>query len=147
MQRETPIQGQAGQAGQTAPGGGGQLGRGMGLSLQDVETPQQRQLVDDVARAVQVCEWCADQCIQEADPNMVECIRLCEDVSELGTTVLALVPRNSRFAQSVLQAFEQAVQACGQECGRHQHSHCQECSQVLGRTAQSIQQFAGTPVQ
>lgn len=113
----------------------------MGLRLQDVESPQQRQVVDSIARAIQTCEWCADQCIQDANPSMIECIRLCEDVSELGETLLTLVPRNSRYAQSVLQTFEQAVQACGQECGRHQTNHCQECAEVLGRTAQSLQQF------
>lgn len=141
MQPQTQIRPQAG-----AQQGSGvqQSGQQLGLRLQDVETPQQYQLIDDVARAIQVCEWCADQCVQDADPNMVECIRLCEDVSELGQTVLALVPRQSRYAGQVLQAFEQAVQACGQECGRHQQHHCQECAQELGQTTQSIQQFSNS---
>lgn len=120
------------------------MGQQMGMRLSDVETPQQRATVEDVARAIQVCEWCADQCIQEANPHMIECIRLCRDVSELGETVLTLVPRNSRYAQEILGTFHQVVQACGQECSRHSEGHCQECAAELGRTSESIQQFLGT---
>lgn len=128
----------------TQPGGGirqppGQ--QGMGLALQDVETPQQRAAVDAITRAIQVCEWCADQCIQLADPNMIECIRLCRDVSELGETALVLLPRSSRYAQAILASFEQAAQACRRECGHHSHAHCQECAQVLGGTSQAVQQL------
>lgn len=158
-QRSAPATGEVTpatpQGGPTTPqaGGGPPQPPGQprtGLALQDVETTQQRAAVDAIARAIQTCEWCADQCVQLADPNMIECIRLCRDVSDLGETALALLPRNSRYAQSVLSTLEQAVQACGQECGRHSHAHCQECSQVLGRAAEAIQQCratAGEPTQ
>lgn len=122
---------------------GGQQGGQMGVRLQDAETPQQREALHSILKAVKTCEWCADQCVQHADPNMVECIRLCEDVSELGETVIALLPRQSRYAQSVLGTFQQAVQACAQECGHHSHNHCQECAEVLGRTLEATQQLTG----
>jgi hypothetical protein len=122
--------------------GGGRTGQ-QGLSLGDVETPQQRALIENVTRSIQVCEWCADQCIRSADPMMVECIRLCEDVAELGQTVLTLIPRQSRYAGAVLQTFQQAVQACAQECSQHAASHCQDCTQVLGRTADAVQGYLG----
>lgn len=121
-----------------------QTGQGTGRRLRDVETPQQWELVNDVARAIQVCEWCADQCVRLGDTSMVECIRLCNDVSAIGGTVLTLLPRQSRYAGTVLQAFQQAVQACAQECGRHRHAHCQECAHVLGRAGNSVQTFLGT---
>jgi len=121
-----------------------QGGQQMGQRLQDVETPQQQAAVDNIAWAIQVCEWCADQCIQLADPNMVECIRLCKDVSEFGKTALTLIPRNSRYTQQHLQTFQQALQACAQECSQHHHSHCQECAQVLPQTVQSIQRYTGS---
>jgi len=121
-----------------------QGGQQMGQRLQDVETPQQQAAVGNIAWAIQVCEWCADQCIQLADPNMVECIRLCEDVSELGKTALTLIPRNSRYTQQHLQTFQQALQACAQECSHHRHAHCQDCAQVLPQTVQSIQRYTGS---
>jgi len=97
-----------------------------------------------VAQAIAVCEFCADQCIQEADPMMIECIKQCEDVADIGKSVLSLVPHQSRNAQQVLQAFQQAVQSCAQECSQHQHAHCQECARVLSQVQETIPQLQGT---
>ena len=108
---------------------------------------QYRTALASVADAVEVCGWCADQCIQEADPTMIECIRLCEDVVELGETVLATVPRSSRFAADIVATFQQAAQVCAQECGRHRHAHCQECATVLGETLTASEQLIGAQSQ
>lgn len=123
---------------------GQQMGGQMGQRYQDVETPQQRMAIEEIGWAIRVCEWCADQCIQHADPSMVECIRLCEDVSELGETALTLIPRNSRHVEPHLQTLQQALEACAQECGQHHHTHCQECAQVLPEITQAIQQYVGS---
>ena len=120
--------------------------QGMGQQMGRLPA-QQREAVMDVAQAIAVCGWCADQCIQEASPGMTECIRLCEDVVELGETLLALAPRNSRYTQSIVQAFQQAADACAQECGRHQHGHCQDCAQTLPQAANSAQQLLQSPAQ
>jgi hypothetical protein len=112
---------------------------------QGTRLPQEyRTVLDSVARSMAVCAWCADQCIQLSDSNMVECIRACEEVVEIGETLLALAPRSSRFTPDVARAFEQAAQACAQECGRHQHAHCQECASVLSEATQSVRQLATT---
>lgn len=132
--------------GQQAEFGGQTPGQqsGTGTRLQDVESPQQRAALDGIARAIAVCEHCADQCIQLGDPNMTECIRLCEDVAELGETATVLLPRNSRHAWPVLGTLERAIQACRQECGQHGHAHCQECAAVLGDVQNALQQFRGS---
>lgn len=137
--------GQTAQTGQMATQSGQSMQMG-GQSSQMGQTqarlPQQiRTALMSVAEAIEVCEWCADQCIQEANPEMIECIRLCEDVSELGEATQVLTARQSRYGQSVARSFLQAVQACAQECARHQASHCQECAQVLQQTAQQCQQL------
>lgn len=142
------IGGQYGQqtgqlGGQQGQFGGQPIGQ-QGLRLQDVETPQQRALTDSVTRAIAVTEHCADQCIGLGDANMADCIRRCEDVSELGETLLTLLPRGSQFAGPILDTFEQAVQACQQECGRHHHAHCQECAAVLTDTRNALGQFRGS---
>jgi hypothetical protein len=123
--------------------GGQQTGGGTNMALQDVETPQQRQAIESITRAMQVCGWCAEQCIQKADPMMIGCIRSCEDVIELGETALALTPRQSQFAPSTLQTFAQAAEACAQECGQHRDAHCRECAQVLPQAAQAARQLSG----
>lgn len=135
------LQTSSGQGMESAQQMGG--GQQTGMRLQDVQSPEERAVLDAVVHSVEVCGFCADRCIQEADPHMIECVRLCEDVVELGETVLALLPRQSRHAQPVLQTFQQAAQACAQECAQHQHAHCQDCAQALGRATSAIQRYLG----
>lgn len=118
-----------------------QMGSQQGLRLSDVQSPQERQALEAIREAIATAEWCADQCIEEANPGMVECIRQCEDVSEIGETTLTLVPRKSRQAGTILSAFQQAAQSCAQECAQHDRGHCQECSRVLQQAAQATSQL------
>jgi len=114
-----------------------------GQSQDAGQLPQQyRQSLDAVAQAVAVCGWCADKCVESADPNMIECIKLCEDVVEIGEALLAVGPRTSRFTPELAQTFERAAQICAQECGMHSKSHCQECAAVLPQTAQQVRQLS-----
>lgn len=141
-QQGTQISGQQGgqMSGQPMEQMGGQPGGQMGgYQLSRRLSPNERAALTSVTEAIEVCEWCADQCVQQGNPDMVECIRLCEDVSELGRTVLALLPRGSHHGQSIMQTFQQALQACANECSRHQQSHCQECSQTLQQVLHETQ--------
>ncbi|WP_226023346.1 four-helix bundle copper-binding protein [Halomicrobium salinisoli] len=124
-------------------GTGGQTSQmgGQGMRFSEIETPQMREMTQTIHRAAMTCEWCADQCIESADPMMIECIRMCEDVSELAEVAETFVPRQSRFERSVLQTLQQAMQACAQECGRHSEGHCQECAEELHRATDAIQQY------
>jgi len=138
FQPQATTQQSQGMTGTGAQQGTGQRGsKTMSNTLPDAQWTG----LTSVAQAIAICEFCADQCIQEASPHMIECIRLCEDVADLGKAVLSLVPHQSRNAQPVVSAFEQAVQACAQECGQHQHAHCQECAQVLDGTLDATYQL------
>lgn len=155
MQQEPMTQGQTAHGGQQsgATSGqpvrtGGRIGGQMTDQTTGMRLPQEtRTALDSVAQAIQVCAWCADMCTQEADPMMIDCIKLCEDVTELGETVLALAPRNSYFTQDVVRTFQEAAQACARECGQHEHAHCQECATVLEQAAEATRQLAGTGTQ
>jgi hypothetical protein len=130
------------QGGQKSAGmQGGQQG---GLRLQEAQSPQEAQAISAITRAIEICEWCAEQCIAEGNANMAECIRLCEDVSELGEASQVLLTRKSNYSTPLLQTLEQAMQACAQECGQHNRSHCQDCASTLGQSIESIRQLTGS---
>lgn len=140
--------GQQGTMGQQPYGGQqGSMGRQESMGRHRGATQQgmldQREVATAVARAIEVCAYCADQCIRDADPGMVECIRMCEDVTELGEAALSLVPRDSRYGQQVLGMFQEAATDCAMECSRHPAGHCQECATVLEQSVNAIQQAGG----
>ncbi len=115
-----------------------------GLRLQDVQSPQEAAAMNAITRSIEICEWCADQCIAEGNANMAECIRLCEDVSELGEASQVLLSRKSNYSTPVVQTLAQAMQACAQECSRHTQAHCQDCASVLGQSINTVQQLTGS---
>lgn len=119
-------------------------GQGIGLTLDDVLTGEMRLALEDFAETAQVCEWCADQCIAEADPMMVECIRLCRDVADLARLNLALLARDSIFGPDVAEPFATAAEACADECAQHRHDHCQECARVCRQAAASTREMLAT---
>ncbi len=110
-----------------------------GTTFGEVLTGEMRVALMDFVRSLQVCEWCADQCIAQGDPQMTECIRLCRDVSDIAALNVQLLSRQSPFGAGVAEEFIEVATACADECARHQHTHCQECARVLRRAVRSTE--------
>ena len=125
-------------------GTGQQVGQQIGLTLDDVLTGEMRLALEDFVETAQVCEWCADQCIAEADPMMIECIRLCRDVADLARLNLALLARDSIFGPDAAETFAMAAEACADECAQHKHAHCQECARICRQAAESTWEMLAT---
>ncbi|WP_458205445.1 four-helix bundle copper-binding protein [Haladaptatus sp. NG-SE-30] len=104
--------------------------------FEDQLPSEMRIALEDFEKAAQVCDWCADQCIDEG-PQMAECIRLCRDVADLGTLNAKLIARDSVFGPELAEVFTRAAEECADECMRHPHAHCQECASVLSRAVDS----------
>ncbi len=135
---------------QTTSGGVQATGRGMqtsqggpGLTLDDALTGQMRVALHDAIKSARVCEWCADQCIDEG-PGMERCIRLCRDVADLARLNAAFVTRDSVFGPDVARTFAEAAEECALECQQHPHEHCQECARVLRRAARTSRELIST---
>jgi len=113
---------------------------------------EMRVALHDFGESARVCEWCADQCIDEG-PEMAECIRLCRDVADIATLNSRLLARDSVFGQQAAELFVTAAEACARECANHPHRHCQECAEVLPRAARATRKMldsfggGGTPPQ
>jgi len=113
---------------------------GMDLKLDQALTDEMRVALHDFVQSANVCEWCAERCIDHG-PEMSECIRLCRDVADLASLNVKLITRDSVFGPELAEVFITAADACAQECARHPHSHCQECFEVLSRAVQSTQKM------
>ncbi|MFB9806194.1 four-helix bundle copper-binding protein [Haladaptatus pallidirubidus] len=139
-QRQGQMQGQQyGQSEQQGHQGMGQRGQQMTQQIGQFEDQlpgEMRIALEDFEKAAKVCDWCADQCIDEG-PQMADCIRLCRDVADLGTLNAKLISRDSVFGPEVAEVFANAAEECANECRRHQHTHCQECATVLSRAVDS----------
>jgi len=140
MQQPAPVQ-QGGAAGGQQPPQvmGSQQGVSMGLRFEQGITQEMQTALYEIADAIKVCEWCADQCLEEG-PQMASCIRLCRDVTDIGALNMQLASRDSMFSPQAVELFVSAAEACMQECSRHSHAHCQDCAEALNRAVQATRQ-------
>lgn len=116
------------------------------MRLEEAFSEDMQIALQDFTEVVTVCEWCADQCIDEG-PQMAECIRLCRDVADIASLNAQLLRRDSVFGPEAADLFVTVAQACAQECAQHHHRHCQACAEVLQRAVGTTQQMLAGVVQ
>lgn len=89
------------------------------------------------------CDHCATACLQEADPKpMARCVALDIDCAAICRLASGAMARGSEFARRMCAICAEVCEACGAECAKHQHDHCQECAQVCRRCAEECRRMA-----
>ncbi|WP_128475703.1 hypothetical protein [Halorussus pelagicus] len=133
--------GQMGQ--QSVQMGGQQSGQGHTMTHQRVGqqfeaemTPELNQALESFDRVVEIAEWCADKCIQSG-PQMAECARLCEDLSDIAALNEKLIARDSINGPEVAEAFLRVAQQGLPILQQHQQPHVQETYQAVQQALDS----------
>jgi hypothetical protein len=103
-----------------------------------------------LAAAIDAISDCAQACIADTDADlgeqdvteMVKCIRLCQDCTDVCTATAAVISRPADYdadvARPLLQACAAICKSCGDECERHAHMpHCQVCAEACRRCEQA----------
>jgi len=110
------------------------------VSKIDSLSDEQRDCIENCNEAATVCEWCADECLGDAD--MEECARLCRDVADLTSLHARLMARDSNYSSQLAQVCADACEECADECERHDADHCRACAEVLRECADSCRSTA-----
>lgn len=89
------------------------------------------------------CDHCATACLQEDDVKMMaRCIALDMDCAEICRMAAAFMARDSQFAKQICALCAEICEACGDECAKHKHDHCQECARACKRCADECRRMA-----
>ena len=106
---------------------------------------------DVLAAAIDAMNDCAQACTADnaadlSEPNladMVRCIRLCLDCTDICAAAAAVTSRLVEYDPGVLRPLLESCVAichsCGDECERHapMHAHCRVCAQACRRGEQA----------
>lgn len=103
---------------------------------------EMRSCIENCFEAAQVCEWCADECLEMGDEEMTRCIQLCRDVADLTTLHARLMARTSGYHRELAAVCADACEDCLKECRQFDADHCQACVDVLEDCAESCRQMA-----
>ena len=108
-----------------------------------------------LAAAIDAMNDCAQACTADnaADlgesnlADMVRCIRLCLDCTDVCTAAAAVTSRLVEYDPGVLRPLLESCLAicrsCGDECERHaaMHAHCRVCEQACRRCEQACREL------
>ena len=110
-----------------------------------------------LAAALDALSDCAQACATDADADlaeenlaeMVKCIRLCRDCTDVCTATLGVVSRQTAYDPAItrplLEACVATCKSCGDECARHapHYAHCRVCEQACRRCEQACRELLG----
>ena len=113
------------------------------MALQQLEhaDDHMQECIDNCLEAAQVCEWCADACVDEGE-EMARCIRLCRDVADIATLPARWMARDSGSHRELAAVCADLCEECAKECAQHDHDHCQACAEILPDCAESCREMA-----
>ena len=100
--------------------------------------PAAADLAANLLRCATACHHCAASCLREPDmAAMAQCIA--QDLSCAGMCELtaAAIARGCSHAADMRMLCAQICDACADECGRHQHEHCEACARACRVCAQA----------
>ncbi len=108
-----------------------------------------------LAAAIDAMTDCAQACIADNDADlgehnvaeMVLCIRLCLDCTDVCTATAAVLSRPTNYDANVtkplLEACVAICRSCGDECERHagMHAHCRVCAEACRRCERACREL------
>ena len=93
-------------------------------------------------KCITACETCMTMCLQEDDVKMmVGCIQLDRDCADICTLTARFVARNSAHAKHVMKECIEICRKCAEECGKHDHDHCQHCAEICRECADACTEW------
>lgn len=110
------------------------------LSKNDRLSEEQRECIETCTETVEVCEWCADECL--GSEEMEKCARLCRDAADVASLHARLMARGSNYSPQLAEACAGVCEECAEECRRHDADHCQTCADVLEDCAETCRSMA-----
>ncbi|QJD96590.1 four-helix bundle copper-binding protein [Mucilaginibacter robiniae] len=103
-----------------------------------MENTKYESLIQTLWNCALACEHCATACLQEADVTpMAGCIKLDRDCADMCLQAARLLQRESDIALQYLLLCEEICRMCGDECGKHEHDHCQQCAEACRTCAEA----------
>ncbi len=73
---------------------------------------------------------------------MANCIRTDRDCADICRLTAAFLARGSVHGKHLLRECIEICRACGEECAKHHHDHCQQCAEACFRCAEACESIA-----
>ena len=104
---------------------------------------QHQQLLQTLHECMAACNHCFDACLKEDHVQMMtECIRLDRECADICNYLEQAITRGTPFLSELAAVCAKICEACGNECKKHDHDHCQKCAEACFKCAEACKQVA-----
>ncbi|MCA1023678.1 four-helix bundle copper-binding protein [Halobacillus litoralis] len=104
---------------------------------------QYQSVIQSLHECMEACNHCYDACLQEDNvKEMAECIRLDRECADICGYLEQSLERGTLFAKELANVCAQICEACGNECKKHDHDHCQKCADACFKCADACKSIA-----
>ncbi len=102
---------------------------------------------EDIRSCIEACFACARDCevclhAMMGKKSHNECPACCRECVETCITCALGMSRESRFWRNYCAICAEACRWCAQECGEHEHDHCQKCAESCRKCAELCEKVA-----
>lgn len=99
-----------------------------------------RTLTAAITDCITACNNCFDECLKSDDiQHMAGCIRSNRECVDICTLALSFLTREGSLKTDLLNLLSIAAQACGEECEKHDHDHCQASAKACFACVEACQ--------
>lgn len=90
---------------------------------------RQQDALNGLQKYITACNVCFDACLNEPYvDHRADCIHLDRDCVDICSLLSQTIARNSPNIEALAAAYVEICRACAEECGKHEHDHCQQCT-------------------
>ncbi|MFP7484362.1 four-helix bundle copper-binding protein [Priestia filamentosa] len=100
-------------------------------------------IIETLHECMSTCNHCYDACLKEDDVKMMaQCIHLDRECADICAYLEQALGRGTPFVPELAQVCADICEACGTECKKHDHDHCQKCAEVCFKCAEECKKLA-----
>lgn len=101
-------------------------------------------LIHALGKCINACNYCADACLHEENVKMmVNCIQTDKVCAEVCSTLNQILLTSYTDVEGLIQYCIKVCTACGDECAKHDHDHCQECAKACKACVAACESYIG----
>ena len=105
------------------------------------------QLNDTYLRCIQACQECilrCEECIKgmASEPSHNDCPVCCHECAQVCQLCVSAMARDSRNVKETCALGARVCEWCAEQCGSHDHDHCQRCAESCRACATECREIA-----
>lgn len=102
-----------------------------------------QECIEICLECMNACNYCYVSSLKEYDLAMLrECIRINRECAAICMFAAEAISRDTMFAAGICGLCAKVCDACVEECGKHEHGHCQKCADVCQKCAEVCRRIA-----